>query len=124
MKSVIRYCLWALPVNDESIVFATKNEFSRIRPNRVLVYRPDERILDPFIPETAVPIADVDVGMFLDEDERRWLTKCNVTILERVADRYRVPMENAVPGFLERLKTELENMRRAKDAEEAESTEE
>lgn len=117
MKTEIKYCLYALPVNDESIVFATKHEFARIRANRVLVYRQYDRRSERDVPETAVRLSDGDAAAILDEDELRWLTKCNVTILERVADRYRVPMEEAIPGFLERLKTELEDMRRAKDAE-------
>lgn len=118
MKGV-RYALWAMPVNDESVVFATENEFSRVGDSRVLVYRPDGEKPDGDVPETAMRFTDGDAAAFLTEPELRWLTKCNVTVIERTVDRYRVPMQNAVPDFLERLKTELENVRREKDAEKA-----
>lgn len=119
MKEV-RYGLWAMPVNDESIVFATENEFARIGDRRVLVYRSAGKGSEREIPETAVRISDEDAAEMLTEQEARWLTGCNVKVIERVAESFRAPMERTIPGFLKRLRTELENIRRATDAEEEE----
>ena len=53
MKSVM-YVLWAMPIDDESIVFATENEFARVGDNRVLVYLPDEKEAKKSLPKIAV----------------------------------------------------------------------
>ncbi len=119
MKSV-RYVLWAMPIDDETIVFATENEFARVGDNRVLVYLPDEKEAKKSLPKSAVSIPDDVARVVLTDGEARWLTKCNITVIERVADTYRLPIEKTIPNFLERLKTELENIRRAKDAKEEE----
>lgn len=119
MKSV-RYVLWAMPIDDETIVFATENEFARVGDNRVLVYLPDEKEAKKGLPKSAVSIPDDVARVVLTDGEARWLTKCNITVIERVADTYRLPIEKTIPNFLERLKTELENIRRAKDAKEEE----
>jgi len=115
MKSV-RYGLWAMPVNDECIVFATENEFVRIGNRRILVYRPDEDGIAEMLPKSAVRVTDEVAKKALTENEMRWLTRCNLTVIERITDKYRIPMEKAVPDFLKRLQTELEDIRRAKNA--------
>lgn len=109
----MKYRLWAMVADDEGIVFATKNEFSRVRRGLVLVYtdRPEAEI-----PEEAVPVTDENAGDLLSEDELRWLTGCNIQVIERVAEECRIPMEKTMPSFLKRLEQEL---RRARNAEEA-----
>lgn len=118
MKSE-RYVLWAMPIDDETIVFATESEFSRVGDNRVLVYLPSD---SKDIPKSAVMVSDDVARLILTDGETRWLTKCNIAVIERVANRYHVPMGKAIPEFLNRLKTELENIRRAKDAKEEEKS--
>lgn len=118
MKSE-RYVLWAMPIDDETIVFATENEFSRVGDSRVLVYLPSG---SKGIPKSAVMISDNVAQVMLTDGEERWLTKCNIAVIERAANVYHVPMEKAMPEFLNRLKTELENIRRAKDAKEEEKS--
>lgn len=109
----VKYRLWAMPITDESIVFATEQEFSRIGDGRVLAY-----LKDKDAPE--IPAFEIGNDGDLTENELRWLTRCNIEILERTTKNYAVPMEKAMPLFLKRLNKELESIRRTKDAEEKE----
>ena len=108
MNEKTTYRLYCLDITEKNIEYASQVRFSRITPNYILVYIPDE------ILKGAVEITDKEVNE-LTETDTKWLQDVNMVL---IAEEIKGQSKERFLGALSTLFDQLEQ--RLVDAENVE----